>query len=446
MCQALLSERPCAKITLMSLRILAAVLFASSALACIPKESDPNVADLDGDGIADARDQCMADPEDFDGYEDEDGCPELEGPDRSEATAKAMEPALKVRRKEIASVPASLLASKQSKARITKYQGTAWGAMVDSDERSVVVFGFGKLWVKAGGKSKLIKADAYHGSFSPDGKHIALVTDRSFLIVDARSGKQISRFPFAPGTEDAMETKLIHLGDNGTVLFFDGCELQRGTVGSKEVQTIGPAQCGSRPLVSQNGEMWFTWLQAEERVTVHEINAKTGERRAVLGGEGDAPGLSVILNSPDGENLCYSRHKDGSELTCRNLSNLEDQLVWRGATDERLAFTEDGLLGFGAGPRREKRDFYVANLGDATLTKVGTLGVKEKWLAAVDGGFVASGGSRLRHFDLAKGIQLDIALGDGEWEGFAAIPGTTSEFLVGKERRATRDVFRVVVP
>tara|TARA_R110002096_G_scaffold44524_9_gene119906 strand:+ start:65329 stop:66621 length:1293 start_codon:yes stop_codon:yes gene_type:complete len=430
----------------MSLRILAAVLFASSALACIPKESDPNVSDLDGDGIVDARDRCMADPEDFDGYEDEDGCAELEGPDRSEATAKAMEPALKVRRKKIENLPAKPLKSKESKARVTKYQGTAWGAMVDSAERSVIVFGFGKLWVKAGGKSKLVKDNAYRGSFSPDGKHVALVTDRSFLILDARSGKRLSRFSFAPGTEDAMETKLIHLGDNGEVLFFDGCELQRGTVGSEEVTAIGPAQCGSRPLMSQNGEVWFTWLQAEEQITVHEINANSGERRAVLGGEGDAPGLSVILNSPDGKHLCYSRHKDGSEFTCRNLSTLEDQLVWQGATDERLAFTEDGLLGFGAGPRREKRDFYVANLGASTLTKVGSLGAKEKWLTAVDGGFVASGGSRLRHFDLAKGIQLDIALGDGEWEGFAAIPGRASEFLVGKERRATRDVFRVVVP
>ena len=35
-------------------------------------------ADRDGDGIADNVDQCPADPEDFDAFEDEDGCPEVD--------------------------------------------------------------------------------------------------------------------------------------------------------------------------------------------------------------------------------------------------------------------------------------------------------------------------------------------------------------------------------
>jgi OmpA-OmpF porin, OOP family len=34
--------------------------------------------DNDGDGIPDVRDQCPNDPEDFDGFEDADGCPELD--------------------------------------------------------------------------------------------------------------------------------------------------------------------------------------------------------------------------------------------------------------------------------------------------------------------------------------------------------------------------------
>jgi hypothetical protein len=33
-------------------------------------------ASSDGDGIADSVDQCPNDPEDFDDFEDEDGCPE----------------------------------------------------------------------------------------------------------------------------------------------------------------------------------------------------------------------------------------------------------------------------------------------------------------------------------------------------------------------------------
>jgi outer membrane protein OmpA-like peptidoglycan-associated protein len=37
---------------------------------------DPSSGDADGDGILDQRDQCPDDPEDPDGYEDDDGCPD----------------------------------------------------------------------------------------------------------------------------------------------------------------------------------------------------------------------------------------------------------------------------------------------------------------------------------------------------------------------------------
>ncbi len=37
---------------------------------------DPTPEDRDGDGIMDSVDQCPLDPEDFDGYQDEDGCPD----------------------------------------------------------------------------------------------------------------------------------------------------------------------------------------------------------------------------------------------------------------------------------------------------------------------------------------------------------------------------------
>nr|HEX4315582.1 hypothetical protein [Kofleriaceae bacterium] len=37
---------------------------------------EPNIGDRDGDGIKDDVDQCPDDPEDFDGFQDEDGCPD----------------------------------------------------------------------------------------------------------------------------------------------------------------------------------------------------------------------------------------------------------------------------------------------------------------------------------------------------------------------------------
>ncbi|HRC56987.1 MAG TPA: OmpA family protein [Kofleriaceae bacterium] len=59
---------------------------ADAALAQSPKErcvpaapvSPPRIGDLDGDGLLDDVDQCKTEPEDKDGFQDEDGCPDLD--------------------------------------------------------------------------------------------------------------------------------------------------------------------------------------------------------------------------------------------------------------------------------------------------------------------------------------------------------------------------------
>ena len=59
---------------------------ADAALAQSPKErcvpaapvSPPRIGDLDGDGLLDDVDQCKTEPEDKDGFQDEDGCPEAD--------------------------------------------------------------------------------------------------------------------------------------------------------------------------------------------------------------------------------------------------------------------------------------------------------------------------------------------------------------------------------
>lgn len=46
---------------------------------CLPKpKAAPKASDKDGDGIVDAADQCPLHPEDLDGFEDRDGCPEVD--------------------------------------------------------------------------------------------------------------------------------------------------------------------------------------------------------------------------------------------------------------------------------------------------------------------------------------------------------------------------------
>jgi outer membrane protein OmpA-like peptidoglycan-associated protein len=44
----------------------------------MPEREEVVVLDADGDGIVDERDACPNDPEDFDGFQDEDGCPDLD--------------------------------------------------------------------------------------------------------------------------------------------------------------------------------------------------------------------------------------------------------------------------------------------------------------------------------------------------------------------------------
>ena len=44
---------------------------------CVPRDT-PGDPDTDGDGVPDSQDACMVEPEDKDGYLDDDGCPELD--------------------------------------------------------------------------------------------------------------------------------------------------------------------------------------------------------------------------------------------------------------------------------------------------------------------------------------------------------------------------------
>ncbi|MGH7271210.1 MAG: OmpA family protein, partial [Polyangiaceae bacterium] len=60
-----------------------AALAMSPSNQCLPHEAAPApapIADLDsdGDGIPDSRDQCILEPEDKDGYLDDDGCPDID--------------------------------------------------------------------------------------------------------------------------------------------------------------------------------------------------------------------------------------------------------------------------------------------------------------------------------------------------------------------------------
>lgn len=51
---------------------------AADARAVLGFVYEPSIGDRDGDGIKDDVDQCPDNPEDFDNYEDSDGCPELD--------------------------------------------------------------------------------------------------------------------------------------------------------------------------------------------------------------------------------------------------------------------------------------------------------------------------------------------------------------------------------
>jgi large repetitive protein len=52
-------------------------IFASTSDGCPKKrQRAEGAADRDGDGIADDMDKCPDDPEDRDGFQDEDGCPD----------------------------------------------------------------------------------------------------------------------------------------------------------------------------------------------------------------------------------------------------------------------------------------------------------------------------------------------------------------------------------
>lgn len=78
----LLSERNAKKADRMSdfddCRDQSVAIVVDAPQQVVVKPVEPKPGDQDGDGIPDDVDQCPLDPEDFDGFEDEDGCPDLD--------------------------------------------------------------------------------------------------------------------------------------------------------------------------------------------------------------------------------------------------------------------------------------------------------------------------------------------------------------------------------
>ena len=57
---------------------LVVAIWHAAACTAMNARGRPPVADADEDGVADSVDQCPNDPEDYDGYQDGDGCPDVD--------------------------------------------------------------------------------------------------------------------------------------------------------------------------------------------------------------------------------------------------------------------------------------------------------------------------------------------------------------------------------
>lgn len=331
-------------------------------------------------------------------------------------------------------------------AEVTPFLREAWGAALAPGSDRTVVFGFGRGWVAGddGKRRPAARQNLYAAAFSPDGALAALVGADDFLVVDAGTGRRVRAFAIDPRSAGSPETRAVRFLSAGELAFFDGCRLRRARVDGGEVRAVGPELCG-RPHASDDGRRWLVWDQSENgAVTVHVVDADTGAADTVLGGLG-SPGLSAFAAAPDAGAFCFSRHRDRSALTCRVLGGAET-VVWEGVTDGRAAFLGPRRLVFGAGPLRSERPLVVVDLEAGTRQVVGTLGAGEEWVDALSPERVlASGGDRVLLFDLAAGTLLHIALGAGEWEGLVSRPGA-ERFLIGRERRATRDLYWVAIP
>jgi hypothetical protein len=80
------------------------------------------------------------------------------------------------------------------------------------------------------------------------------------------------------------------------------------------------------------------------------------------------------------------------------------------------------------------------------VQKVGSARADEEWYAFTSATrIVTTGGERLYVYDLDA--KQKSAIGEpGEWEGFATVPGDAGRFLVGQDRKGSRDYFWVKLP
>lgn len=233
------------------------------------------------------------------------------------------------------------------KIRFTTDSGTWMSLDISPDGRRIVFDMLGEIYelgTRGGNARPLITGLAFDSQpvFSPDGRHIAFVSDRSgnenlwVADADGKNPRQLSRL------DDNTEFTSPAWSPDGRFVYVSRVRPDRGHF---EVWAYDIAGGSGLPVFQKNGRHAlgvvaspdgrhiyyasksgrFGSSDALPLWSIHRLNLENGDEETVITAQGSAmrPALS-----PDGQRLLYAtRLKDATALRIRDLETGDDRLV-----------------------------------------------------------------------------------------------------------------------
>jgi len=285
-------------------------------------------------------------------------------------------------------------------------------------------------------------------AWSPGYQHLAVATERGAItVVSVPDGKVVAT---ATGGVDP------HFISPTLLTYRSGCHAWRLDLTTGKSFAHGKKACGRVLHVDKAGEHWLVATRGRYRFGVYltyreirQVALKTGRERVVLKGTDENP-FVVPVAAPDGKRICFLRRDPAFGVYCAQVPSGRITEVFPRDGLRPLTFDDSGQrLLFTVGDNDHAlRTVYVMDFKRGK--RIELLEAKREWWRFLPGGnriVGHGGGNSALVFDLQGRWKLEIGGGPAtEWEGMTTIPGNPNEVILGRERGATRDLYRIRLP
>lgn len=285
------------------------------------------------------------------------------------------------------------------------------------------------------------------GTFSRDGKHVALRSEEGELqVVHVASARPVRTFP--RGSAPAF------VGDREIVFCVDCQAMRASLMDDSQPTPLGKPACGDT-LAWDPGAAWRLVVTRSSLGFGDSVGYSTISRVSVATGEwtplfpyGAGLHYRSIRVSSDAQRVCAVQVDHVLQrIVCGTVEAPMPEVLWSDYTEEVHDLDESGTRVLFSANHRGRMHLLI---GDVTTHQALIVGPDQR----LDWRFLGAGASRIVGFgakqafvlDLEQGARFVVGSPREQWEGFARVPADSNRFVLGREQGAGRDLFWVLLP